>query len=285
MSSEESMSLLGDDSVARKISKLDKIKAFLHLGKSADAVLARAIDVSNNGGTRTWELPGKVTAGVTVIKGAGGLAEGILDAAIGESPKVKELVPMSPQRWGKWVSTVTAGPYLAAIPGANFIVAPIMAAAQKLFEGGSKKGAARKAGQAAGSAGIDTVIDAATFGGYAIYQLCTAWIVALGTIFTRAHNYKETYTQAAAIINGNIVQFQSVVTAQQDKMSAEMRTKCDEQIRWLQEQSRKCMERGESYRAIALEYERKFDDAVNRAREMMGGEVSEERQRLLDNAH
>ena len=174
---------------------------------------------------------------------------------------------MSKKRWAGYTTAVMGGGYVGSIPGLSVIGGPAMKLAESLFQGNSKAGTARQVAQAFGTGAIDSAIGGATMGGYSAYQLATAWLVSIGTIYTRALDFKENYLASAATIRGNRASLNGVYQSKKDELSQRAKRKAEKQLEWLERQSRKCMSRGPDYVRIALKCERKFDEAVAKVKE------------------
>ncbi len=236
-------------------------------GKSSeDEVLINAISQAMRSSKHQWKLPDKFTVAFAVIGGVGGMATTVFDTVIGETTSLKELVPMSKEkRWPAFVSATMAAGYVESIPGLSMIGGPIMAAATARTEKKGVVGVVRSAGKAAAAGAIDTALGVASGGGYAVYQLATAWLVSAGAVWLKAKFYLDTYRTSADLFQQRANELKGIFK-KLSNVSGKAVAEYQKKMTWLIRQRQKCLERGREFEKIVRDAEQKFDEAVEKAK-------------------
>lgn len=207
---------------------------------------------------RTWELPNKITVLTTALSvSAGAIVSLAVDTIVGSQPELKELVPPSKTRWGKFVTAVWAGGYIGAIPGLNIVGAPAAAAVQAWAEGKGKGNIARNVATAAGGGAIDSVAEIASGGAVAAIQLSTAAAAAVATIWAKAQYFYDEGDKNAKLFQSRATQLKIVV----EKFGPDSRKSflgpAEKYLEWLERQETKCRDRHAEFQQIANEFEAK----------------------------
>jgi hypothetical protein len=143
-----------------------------------------------------WKLPEiKEVAIETALGGVGALIETGIRSAMGEGERIKQLVPMSSERWARWVMSVSVSNHGGAVPVIGHFVTAFSGTMQSYSEGKGWRDISKDQGAAQVGGLIGDALGIGSLGGYTVYLEVAAPLKTAFTLYEQASGYVETWDQ------------------------------------------------------------------------------------------
>jgi len=235
---------------------------------ASDDVVQNAIKIALRPDRRRWEAPTVFDAALGAC-GIGALVTTVFGKVVGTSLSIKEMVPMSKERWLRFTVGGAAAAYASAIPVVGQFVAPLGAGFASAAEGKGKANVVRDVGMAAAASAIDGAASIASLGGYAAYTTATAGIGTSVAIFLKAKYYADNWSTSKLIIQERLRVLQSVrprnVSWFERQLGLDPWSKT---VNFLKRQVKKCDERGAAYKEKADGLEKEINEKIEKLKSL-----------------